>query len=457
MKFLAAFAIAFAALGLPTTAHAQEYLSGEAAIEACSKSFRHCVAAYEAYRDGIGVRADARKATEILEYACDRKAKRGQYFTLCKERADRYWDAGERDLAVEYSIFTCTAPQKATDALPDDAQREGCLEMMKFMSTKLAGVPHPWPNVYMIMTRMQGLRRWCDNGATEMCLYLGALETIFAEAPGSNTDPSNGMANLRRACDADHQIACSYMASLIAANEEKYLPGAGLMMYARACQLGKGADCNELDFDPAGMDSLALAERIGFDGIDPGLPAAQQFLAAGYAIENGYPEIGVAALRSLAFEHYQPALYRLGWMTLRGESGIEADDIAAAKLLARSKYPDAHYAAALVYNKYSDERNFVTQMTAAAFAGYPAAKEWYDAEQAAQRARSDAIGRQLREQTAQNRLAESQMMRSAIDRAMSNYYQPDGADDRVCANIIFGGRMTRECMAESTFDKYYRP
>ena len=434
---------------------------GKASVDQCRKTNANCLNAYYAYLGGDGVRKSEKRAMEMLEIGCTINSDLVEP-EACIKRADLTWSASDRskqDEAVNLALFGCLTHFKPTieELNSTESYRIGCNNMLAFIQNRLKGKPAPWPGGFQFWASADGVKDWCEMGYDIACMHAGVLAYWKNEVNTLGDKPVFAASLNHKACNADIYLGCWYYRASLAQMED--VEQAALeMIRAKECRLNNGGNgCDQFGPDLQSASSAQIAAKLGFSGVDPTLPAEEQMLVAEHMLIKGQTSDAVNAFKRLAYEQYAPAFYRLGLLHYRGEAGMPQNNTQAADFFDRSKFPDAHYLAAYLYQQMGDTEQQISQLEKAYFAGHPEATEWSNARTRMRQAESAERSRQTIAQARANEAAEAQMTQNAISRAMNNYGISDGNDKRVCALIIQGGRMTQECMSEETYDKYFKP
>jgi hypothetical protein len=177
---------------------------------------------------------------------------------------------------------------------------------------------------------------------------------------------------------------------------------------------------------------------------------------ADMAIARGYAPQAAQTLQRLSAQSSAEAAVRLGSLYLTGAQNFAADRSQALQWFAKSKHPEGLYIAAMMAAEDGNSAAYERYMNDAYWAGNEEAKSWWLAKQRSQQEASAAAGRARAAQHAADRASQYQADRINMERAMNGYGQ-NAKEKRVCAMIYQGGRMTRECMSEDHFDRYFRP
>lgn len=253
----------------------------------------------------------------------------------------------------------------------------------------------------------------------------------------------------QRGCDAGHGQSCAEFARGVKAGKVPSMSSSDAgSLIARACNNGYQSACNS----PEGR----AAANANYRGISPSLLVNQQLVMADMAIDRGYAPQAVRTLERLSAQAHPEARVRLGSLYLSGAKNFPANRSMALKWYGASAHPDGLYFAALMSAQNGDNAGYSKYMNDAYWAGNKEAKTWWLAKQRSQQAASEAAGRARAAQYAEDKASQYQADRLSMERALNGYGQ-NAKEKRVCAMIYQGGRMTRECMSEDHFDRYFRP
>ncbi|GEM_PF-4000976 len=236
--------------------------------------------------------------------------------------------------------------------------------------------------------------------------------------------------------------------------------GLALVMYRKSCELGDEDGC-------ARVEDRTARELTG-DGnfIDPLLPEHELYLVSMTAYEEGeFPQqlAGIEMMRWLAEMGIPMAQMQVAAWFYKGipdprspdtDSIVEQKRWKTAELLVEAAENGVAEAALYLAGLQYNDRSFGSSEYKK---GWSFAIAWAQAlgsEEAVQwdirRRKVENLRAEIRQQgmvaARQEQLrAEAQAQQAMIDRAWQRLY--DKSDERVCANVIQGGRMTRECVS----------